>query len=237
MTHKPKRSSRRLSVFGLALLASLALTAFAASSASALKLTTSGGIVAEGPFSIHNAPNPAPAGISVANVGNYSCENSGAGGGGIIDEKTGEGGTISLELTGCKFMGVKCTTPGQAAGTILTPKLDFKFVYLDASKTQIGMHITPPPSTNFAKCAWGIWQVPVEWDGSLLIGVVAALNEAKASFPMEVSGSAGQQQHQQIEGAGPLYHLSHTFGGEAANDMAINTGWTLWFPTKYKFVP
>ena len=234
MTHQRKRPSRLITAFGLALLASLALTAFGASSASALKLTSGeGGTHSPEIFAMNNAPDPAIAEISAVSLGSYTCENSGATGG---FDKGGETGSITLTFAGCKINGAKCTTAGQTAGTIRTPELDFKLVYLDAAKTHVGFHLTAPPSTPFAKCSWGLFQVPVEWNGSFLIGVNASLNESKASFPLEINGSAGQQQYQQIEGAGPLYHLSHSIGGGAPSDMAIATGWKIGMAGLYKFV-
>jgi hypothetical protein len=226
MNNRPERSASTIKAFGLAVVASLALSALVAASASALSFAPE-----KDQFTAQGGA------ITITDSGStYGCAGSSTGSTpGIFS--TGTSGSVTLTLKGCTLSGgIACTGPGQAAGTIVTSNLSIKPVYLDAAKTRYGLLLSPPAGKAFA--AFTCWGVPVTWTGSLIGEITSpALNVSSKTFVLSFAASAqGVQRDQQIEGAGTSYHLSQTMGG-STREMAIATQETLTFEKEGKFIP
>jgi hypothetical protein len=216
------RSGRLVSTFGLAFTALLAVAAIAAGSASALSLS------------------PAPRAFSASGgavtletqSAIYNCQQSA--GTGFFS--SGTSASLNLSLSGCKMSGFSCTTSGQASGTISTTSLTATPVYLDAAKTKFGLKLTPAAGGSFAE--FTCLGIPVKWTGSLIGQITSpGMNQSSSTFTLSFAGAGpGVQAYQQVEGAGPKYHLTQTFNGNAA-EMAYLGQDTLAFPSEVKFIP
>jgi hypothetical protein len=222
MINKSSRLSRKVSAFGLAFVASLALSGLAAGSASALSID---------PSPVNYSVSGSGALLTKASGNQFSCEK--AAGTGTF--KTGTTGQTTIQFQGCYTYvfgsQINCTSPGKPAGTIVTSALGVKPVYLDAAHTKYGLMFSPPASGVFAEVnCFGSGT----WIGSL-IGEITnpALNTYAQAHTLRFRQvSAGLQEHRQIEGAGPVYNLS--WNGQA---MAIDTTWTMWFPAPRRYLP
>jgi|GEM_PF-2008747 len=226
-SHSPKRSLRAL---GLALVAVLAFAGLAASSASALSIEPSepGEMTGtgEGPALTFRA----------ANGPTYTCAKSES----IWNASGGTGGQIDLTLRDCKleFFGViaYCTTAGQYKGTIVSSKLNYTVVYLDAAKTKFGYKLTPV-SGNFAEfsCTTG---GSYKWTGSVLGQITEpALNVGTNSANLQFTASGSTQTYQQVEGAGTSYHLSSSQNGGAPVNLAISANHVLSSSQQFTYLP
>ncbi len=228
MFNKSSRMSRMTRAFGLALVASLAVSALAAGNASALSFATKAG----GTSSLFTVQGVGQTIVSTTSGSIYSCSSS-LGSGQFLNATSG---AINLEFKGCAINSIPCTSSGRTSGTVVTSKLSFTLVYLDAAKSKFGLLLTPPLSTPFAECLW--WGLPVRWTGSLIGQITSpALNAESTSASLAFTGSSGMQTYQQIEGAGVKYHLTHTVNGANAAEMALGNQGTLTFPTSIKFIP
>lgn len=220
---QPRKGRVRFASFGLALVASLAFAGIAAGGASALSFTPDPAFTMQG------------GGLTLTTeAGNISsCARSTGKGkfsGGAAKE-------VTLRLEGCTLGSWPCTTGGYASGTIVTSQLTAQPVYLDAAKTKFGLLLSPPAGQAFA--TFSCIGVPVTWTGSLIGQVTKpALNVSSTQGELVFeSVSTGVQKYQQIEGAGPKYHLTQTMGGGSPSGLALTTSMTLTFATEGKFIP
>jgi hypothetical protein len=220
----PKRSLR---VFGLALVASLAVAGLLAGSASALSISpsVSSGIGGGGLVTISGGGSPT-----------YTCESSE-----LEWSGSGSEGTFAGEkLRGCKILifgiSTKCTTPGQPlAGTVAIAKRKASLVYLDAAKTKFGYKLTPE-SGNVAEFSCGPWSFV--WTGSILGQITKpALGVETAEATLNFTSSGSSQTYQQVEGAGTVYHLWQSQNGGAPTELGITTNQALKSATRFKFLP
>jgi hypothetical protein len=125
---QPRGHRAPRSFFGLALIASLALTAVMATSASAVSISPPTGYTMAG-------------GEATSTNTSVSCYNATTG---SAQFTTGQSGSAKLKFTNCRFgggLGPSCTTAGQAAGTILTNQLDAKLDYISNTTSN-------PPATE-----------------------------------------------------------------------------------------
>jgi hypothetical protein len=72
---------------------------------------------------------------------------------GTITSPTVSEATVTYE--GCVEGSSKCTSAGQAAGTIVTSLLSATNVYLDAAETKAGQRFKPKTATKFAEFECG----------------------------------------------------------------------------------
>src|SRR4051812_39598076 len=124
---------KKVSAFGLALVAVLALSGAAAGSASALSLSAGAypaEFISEG--GLHE--------LRVENQGPISCNQS-TGTGQFNNSTSGET-TITLSKCSQLYAGFKiaCTSPGNTSGTIVTSSLSIKPVSLDAAQPNSGFY-------------------------------------------------------------------------------------------------
>jgi hypothetical protein len=230
MINRSRPLKRLFPAFGLALTASLAIAALAAGSASALSLVNEKG---EAPF--RTITIQAGATTVSASTGAWSCS-SVAAAGALLDATSGE--LQGLAFKGCSSGGIPCTTAGQATGTILTPSLSMKLVYLDALKTQFGMLFTPPAGTPFAQCS--AFGMPNTWTGSLIGQIVKpAFGVSSNSATLLFEGAKGQQAKQQIEETGTKYFLTQELGKMTPTSLAVQASTTMTYSNGEfrKFIP
>lgn len=208
---RPSKRSARIATFGVAIVASLALAAFAATGASALSF-----VPANGTYPMRFAQSSGAIKIT-SSAGTSSCTSS-TGAGEITNATTGN---ASLTLKGCTSSGIACTSSGQSAGTIVTSPLSLQVIYLDAAHTKFGWLLSPTSGEVFAE--FNCWFGKDVWTGSL-IGQVTnpALNTwATSQEVVFAESSTGVQKYQQIEGAGAIHRLSESFNGGAARSVAL----------------
>jgi hypothetical protein len=226
MIIKRSRLSRLRSVFGLALVASLAATALSASSASALSTSP-----AAQAFSSFSGPL-----LFTDSTDDVIHCNSSTGSGAW--DGTGTSGKASFLLRGCGYNGrVTCTSPGQASGNIVTSLLNFKVIYLDAAKTKFGLLLTPPAGSAFAQATCPFIQPVIT--GSVIGRIIEpALNVSSNKHILSFSGSHGVQGYQQIEGAGPKYNLNVTYySGGMTEGLSLSSEHTMQYSNSTKFLP
>jgi hypothetical protein len=220
------KRSHRLRALGLALVASLAIAATSAGSASALSLTP----VAPATYPVSlslNAPWTVTfTGSTEANE--IKCE-SATGTGQLT---SGTAGTLKVTYKGCKTaLAATCTGPGQAAGTIVTPNLAITPVYLDAAKTKWGLKLEPVGTNVWAECNSTFFGIPLfnQITGNGVLGNVWNIlgsTTKTLNLHQEWGSTWTEQQYQQIEGAGTKYHLQQTAvnksnGNEISSDSAL----------------
>jgi opacity protein-like surface antigen len=214
-------------VFGLALVASLALAGLAASSASALSLSrnieaTGGG----GQFT-----------FAAAGQQTNSCSSSEL----HLRATSSTSGVIdNLKLKGCKMLifgfSANCTSPGQVAGTIALSNMNFSLVYLDAAKTKFGMKLDPVSGPVAEFTCGGSYSY--KWTGSILGQIVKPpLNVFTTSTTLKFAATGSSQNYQQIEGAGLNYHLYQTPKEGTAVDLGITAEDTLNSASGYEYLP
>jgi hypothetical protein len=231
--NRSRKAPRRLSVFGLAVVVSLAMGAVVASGASALSFswepasqwaqfgTQSTGLAAE------TASGPEWA---------VRCEK----GTGSTSFGSGTSGSTQLIYQKCKWSpsNFNCTSPGLGAGEIRTNVLALEPVYLDAAKTKFGLKATPQAGAPVAEFTCGGFY-KYTWTGSVLGQITSpALNVSSSVFTLSFSGGSGTQQYEQVEGAGTKYHLSSQTGSTVEPmSLASTLTLTLLEGKKGKFIP
>jgi hypothetical protein len=228
---QPRKASRRLSVFGLAIVVCLAMGAMVASGASALSFTWEPG----GAASLH-LETTSPQAETPSDL--MTCES----GSGTATFSSGTSGSAQLTLKGCKWYpwAWKCTSAGEPAGTIVLKLLTLTPVYLDAAKTKYGLKVSPEtPGGPVAEFTCGGIKKFV-WTGDVLGEITSpALNVTAGTFNLVFNGSTGTQQYEQIEGAGTKYHLSRPAAGGGLEPVSISSAVTMTLTggRKGKFIP
>jgi hypothetical protein len=203
-------------------MASLALSALAAGSASALSVTSP----IPGRLPVFSGSSVAEPLIETEGQSPVVCSER-AINGKFLNSTSGE---AKLTLRGCQYGAFKkpCTSSGQASGTIVSSQLAIQLVYLDAAKTKFGLLISPPANPYFGlfadyTCSGSI-PLHHELTGSVIAEITSpALNVSSGSFTPRLFGSGAKQQYQQVEGAGFNYHLTDTVGG-GTWEAALNIG-------------
>jgi hypothetical protein len=128
---------------------------------------------------------------------------------------TGEG-----TFTGCTLGSSSCTTPGQAAGTITTEKLEAHLVTVEDTTTHAtgpGVLLTPNAQTGqFATFTCGFLNFTLKGNG--VIGTITKPKCGESSTEATVafsSSSTGVQTHKTVVGTKTEYSLE--LGGAAAS--------------------
>jgi hypothetical protein len=215
-------------VFGLALVASLALAGLAAGSASALSFSRSIEAVGSGgQFTFAAAGQPT-----------NSCSSSEL----YLRTTSSTGGEIkNARLRGCKMLifgfTTNCTTPGQPiAGTIALSNMKFSLVYLDAAKTKFGMKLDPISGPVAEFTCGGAYSY--KWTGSILGQIVKPpLNVFTATTTLKFAAEGSSQNYQQIEGAGTKYHLYQTPKEGTPVDLGVTAENTFESVSGFEYLP
>jgi hypothetical protein len=226
MINRSRSLKRRFPAFGLALIASLAIGALGAGSASALSLDVASN------FNTSNAGTTFQAANSNWNI---TC-NTSTGIGSFTSGATE--GTMELRFSKCFLGGAyPCTTSGAVSGEVRWNKLNFKLVYLDAAKTKYGMLLSPATGSSVSEFI--CLGVAFKQTGSVIGQITSPpLNVSSSSFNLQFApNQPGEQLYQQVEGAGTKYHLSQQVGGGEAESMALWGSHTGSFPASRKFLP
>jgi len=199
-----KKRSHRLRALGLALVASLAIGATSAASASALSLTP----VAPATYPVSLSLNaPWEVSFNIGTSGSFPKCESATGTGQLNSGTTGE---LKITYKGCGSSSNRCTSAGQSTGNMVTSSLAVTPVYLNAAKTIWGFKLTPIGTGVFAECTLSGGAIRIS--GSVLGNVSTPVGSTMKSFFLH-QGWAGwsEQEYQQIEGAGAKYHLEQTW--------------------------
>lgn len=231
MASKRKGRSRPVRLLGLALIASFAMSAFAAAGASALSISPAGSELKPIAYTVSTK------GITLTTESgtSRSCSGSSAGTGSFT---SGTGGPLKLVLAGCTYGPASCTSVGQPTGSIATRSLTAKLVYLDAAHTKFGLLLTPSGSETFAEFDCGFFG-HFAWTGSL-IGQITKPSlggtSAQATLILN-STSFGVQAYQQVEGTGVKHHITESRNGGAADGLAFEAELTINLAQQVTFNP
>jgi len=181
MINRSQSLKRIFPAFGAALVASFALVALTAASASALSYVPADGTYPKA----YSAASGAAATFEVAGYPSQRvvCESSP-----WTTQVTGNftsanSGLFQLSFNGCKqpTYGLNCTTAGQPTGTILTKLLGVTPVYLNAEQTKYGLRLDGEGAEKtFATFACG--GSTRTWKGSVTVEITSPLNVNTASF-------------------------------------------------------
>jgi hypothetical protein len=135
---------------------------------------------------------------------------------------TNEGttGTFAATLTGCKSLGFfSCNTSGSASGTVKIPSSVWHQVYLDDSKTRLGVLETPGTYTIICS---GISSIDVT--GSVIGELAEGCNVESQTFNLNFRASTGNektQQWEQVTKTGSFFDLSATTEGGSPQTAAM----------------
>jgi hypothetical protein len=200
-----KKRSQCLRALGLALVASLAIAATSAGSASALSLTPEPPGTYPVSLLLNTGKAPGKVKIAFGTVFNVECESATEGG----KLTSGTSGELKITYGGCRLGKSTCTSAGQPSGTMVTSNLAVTPVYLNVAKTIWGFKLTPIGTTVFAECNFPGENSYMRLSGSVLGDVPSALGTTTRNLTLRhAKGSKWEEQkYQQIEGAGTKYHL------------------------------
>jgi hypothetical protein len=220
------RKKKLIPAFGLALMASLAVVALAAGSASALSVSPPGGT-----FPLRFEEYGTPLTLVTSNGGaenlTVTCKKPLYTG----NFENGSEGHIQLTLRECEAPrvapGVKCTSPGQTAGTIVFSSFYTKLVYLDAAHTKYGLLIKPPAFGNIAEYSCTVFLKNVWTSNGVNTGVIGQitkppLNSLSRGFTLEFAAKGTTQTYQQVEDSGAKYTLLDSIDGESAKPISLS---------------
>jgi hypothetical protein len=201
-----KKRSHRLRALGLALVASLAIAATSAGSASALSLTP----VAPATYPVSLSLN-APWDATFTFEKGFNSKCASATGTGQLT--SGTAGEMKITYKGCRFGETACTSAGQPSGTMVTSNLALTPVYLNAAKTIWGFKLTPIGTGVFAECNFPFGGLFMRWSGSVLGNVWNSIGSTTKTLNLHQGWGTKweEQQYQQVEGAGTKYHLDLTY--------------------------
>ena len=146
------------------------------------------------------------------------------GGEGQLDDETS--GTATLTLHNCRSSGTKCTTPGEAAGTVKTEDLPFRLVYLSDGKP--GIVFLPNAESGkilTAKCAFGLILIEIAGSGVLGQIVDPDFGETASALAIDLSvtetGEGEYVQKYTETGEGTEYGLMESVNGGGAEATAL----------------
>ena len=200
MVSKPRTFKRLIPAFGLALIASLALGALAAGSASALSLVPASG---KYPYTVNVAGGPFQ--VQEKEQTPIYCNKSGA----VGKFTNGTSAELTLYLSGCAIGAAwECNSVGQPAGTIAT-SLKATLVYLDAAKTKPGLMLAPQ-TWPFAEMSCGFGLIKRVWYGELGVSIYEpGLNVSTKVLRLQTLPTT------QIDGVGLVHSLNASTNGGA----------------------
>jgi hypothetical protein len=208
--------------------AALAITALSVAAAASQAIAATPEVdPAGGKFPISATASSGASSFSVEGSSlKVSCT-AGTGSGQITSKTTGEG---SYLLSGCgeNLFGSKCTSAGQASGSIKLETSVSHLVYLDENHTKPGVLATPPASGVFAKFTCGGGLVSIEVKGNGVLGAItspACGSTSKSSTVVAETVSTGVQKYRQIEETGTFYDMTVSQNGGAF--QTAGTTWTV----------
>jgi len=138
----------------------------------------------------------------------------------------GTTGTVSLSASGCTSLGTSCTTPGQAAGVIVTsPNLVTHNVLLEAEPKLPGIKVTGVgATTQLAHYTCGFGLVTVNITGTLVGAVEQACGTKGKVFSGLLEAPGGVQKWTQETTTGTKTDLTVTVNGTPETGGASGTG-------------
>ena len=156
------------------------------------------------------------------------------------ESTTGEGeftsahtGSTRLRFEGCaeSVFGTKCTTPGHAAGTIVSQELILHTAYLKSEGLHEapGVAITPEHATGtFAgfACFGGLTRYVVKGNGLLGTVTEPGLEEAFSSAAVEIAATEEGQQHTETA-EGEEFGLEASVNGSELEPLSLSAGTAL----------
>lgn len=142
---------------------------------------------------------------------------------------TARAGAIALTLSGCKAEGTNCTSPGEEAGTVVTPVLPFHLVTVNGDGTPAVLLTTNNGIFTTYKCAFGL--VTVEIIGNGLLGDITSPDYAESSSTLALHfGAEGSEQELTKTSEGPTeYILQQFINGPEPEPFAAQAEFTLGF--------
>jgi|GEM_PF-2344243 len=140
-------------------------------------------------------------------------------------------GLMRIRFEGCGFSGTKCTTPGHAAGTIVSQELIVHTAYLKSESLHEspGIAITPEHVTGtFAgfSCVFGLVRYVVKGNGLLGTVTEPGLEEAFSSAAIEMAASEEGQQHTETA-EGEEFGLEASVNGSELEPLSLSAGMVL----------
>src|ERR1700694_3391706 len=185
---------KRVRSLGLCLVASVAVSATTAASASAALPEFTG------PFSKPFTSTIKASSFETVGGVKLQCK-AGTDTGEIVGPQNG---SMKMVFTGCQLKKVPCNTPGAAAGVIATNLLTMKINYISKPKKQVGVDLLEPGGGPFMTygCGPTLRGVVV---GSVIgrIGPINKLVTPSATFPLSFMQTAGIQKVTKLEGQPP----------------------------------
>lgn len=155
------------------------------------------------------------------------------------ESMTGEGeltgshtGWMRIHFEGCEgIFGTKCTTPGHAAGTIVSQELILHTAYLKSEGLHEapGVAITPEHATGtFAgfACFGGLARYVVKGNGLLGTVTEPGLEEAFSSAAIEIAATEEAQQHTETA-EGEEFGLEASVNGSELEPLSLSAGTAL----------
>jgi hypothetical protein len=188
---------KRISMMGLSLVAAFALSALVAGGALAAKHVNSGPLKYKSTSGI--------AFLEVEGGGKIECKVSNATG----EYTTSTSGTVTATFESCETIGKKCTSAGQASGTIVTKLLATEIGYT-SGKTAVGSDFKPASGEFNAEFACpGSPALSIRVKGSV-IGKLEPPNVSSTESKSTLKNSGGKQEIEKFEGGAKDTLVSET---------------------------
>jgi len=125
--------------------------------------------------------------------------------------------TEQITLTGCESSGIKCSSVGQAEGTIVTATLKSVLGYINKAKKEVGVDLEGISSPVFAEFNCG--PVSVVISGSV-IAKVTPVNKMTTTYSELFAASKGKQKIEKFEKR-PKDTLACSIGGGPATQCGF----------------
>ncbi len=127
--------------------------------------------------------------------------------------------TESITLTGCESSGIKCNSPGQVEGTVVTNSLKSLIGYINKAKKEVGVDLEGTSSPTFAEFDCGAISVAIS--GSV-IAKVTPVNKMTSVFNEAFTQTKGKQKPEKLEHAAKDT-LSCKLGGGPAEQCGFTS--------------
>ncbi len=129
-------------------------------------------------------------------------------------ELTGpQNGSMTIIFTGCKLNKVPCNTPGLVPETIATNPLSMKIYYINKAKKQVGIDLVQAAGAPFLE--YGCGSATLARVVGSVIGRITPINKLvtpSETFKLKFAQALGIQKISNLEG-GPIDVLETSFGG------------------------
>lgn len=157
--------------------------------------------------------------LTETNVNNTKVICSSSTGSGVMGTS---GGTITLTFHGCTevLLHFKCSSAGQAEGTVKLTTLPYDNIYTTDNKSSPGFLITPTLGTSHYGSS-GCWKGGSLSGNGLIVSLTGVgCGESRFSLTLaSAQSSKGHPVHKQVTGTGVIYDL--TSGGNTSSFDAL----------------